>query len=203
MSRREEGGCSREIPRSKAEISGSNHFLNTQMNGLYLLLLQYHIYASIALLLRLRGSREGGLAQIFFAAQCMIMEKMMPLLMWMGSRRHELTPPFLLASVPTIFSCSLFRNISLKADMPRGMGRTHQFQRSTPWKNAMDFPTNDNLLLVFSAGRAFFGLSIFRGHHALIFWFSKYMLIKTVTEKANPLTVRGGQEKGREPGMEK
>ena len=29
------------------------------------------------------------------------------------------------------------------------------------------------------------------------------MLIKTVTEKANPLTVRGGQEKGREPGMEK
>ena len=36
MSRREEGGCSREIPRSKAEISGSNHFLNTQMNGLYL-----------------------------------------------------------------------------------------------------------------------------------------------------------------------
>lgn len=66
MSRREEGGCSREIPRSKAEISGSNHFLNTQMNGLYLLLLQYHIYASIALLLRLRGSREGGLAQIFF-----------------------------------------------------------------------------------------------------------------------------------------
>ena len=67
----------------------------------------------------------------------------------------------------------------------------------------MDFPTNDNLLLVFSAGRAFFGLSIFRGHHALIFWFSKYMLIKTVTEKANPLTVRGGQEKGRAPGMEK
>ena len=136
MLRREEGGCSREIPRSKAEISGSNHFLNTQMNGLYLLLLQYHIYASIALLLRLRGSREGGLAQIFFAAQhqCMIMEKMMPLLMWMGSRRHELTPPFLLASVPTIFSCSLFRNISLKADMPRGMGRTHQFQHSTPWK---------------------------------------------------------------------
>ena len=38
----------------------------------------------------------------------------------------------------------------------------------------MDFPTNDNLLLVFSAGRAFFGLSIFRGHHALIFRFSKY-----------------------------
>ena len=141
------------------------------------------------------GHERGVWLRFFFAAQCMIMEKMMPLLMWMGSRRHELTPPFLLRSVPTIFSCSLFRNISLKADMPRGMGRTHQFERSTPWKNAMDFPTNDNLLLVFSAGRAFFGLSIFRGHHALIFWFSKYMLIKTVTEKAQSSDSQGWPRK--------
>ena len=204
------GSQRREIPRSKAEISGSNHFLNTQMNGLYLLLLQYHIYARHWLYCR--GHERGvcwvprGFFLLLSSINAWSWRKWCHFWCeWVHEGTNWPLPSFPVC--PLFFLklrwCSLFRNISLKADMPRGRAGPNNFERRAE-KMQWIFRQMTICYWFLVPAAPSLGLSIFRGHGGLIFGSSA----NSFKKRRPPLFLkkkrdRGGQEKGCVPGMEK